>query len=213
MLASRIERLCGGCPHSILDAGVGPGFLTLECWYKFHARIQCIDINPEMLQLTRQLLRDEGVHDAAISLQEADIHAMPFPDRSFDLVMSYSCFHHWRHPRQGLEECIRVLKEGGLLFVVDTAREASAVGRAFGAKIGEPRFAQFVAEAFQESWSVRDVEILAETLPLPAAVEPFAFDELDVLGAMDRLHSFPVTDTQPDLGPVAWQLVGRRESV
>lgn len=57
-------------------------------------------------------------------LPEADIEVavaedLPFDDRSFSVVWTISSFHHWTHPRQGLEELLRVLAPGGRLLLAE----------------------------------------------------------------------------------------------
>ena len=44
---------------------------------------------------------------------------LPFPDRSFDLVVTTTSFDHWSDQQAGLRECARVHAPGGLLVLVD----------------------------------------------------------------------------------------------
>src|SRR5262249_1904877 len=43
---------------------------------------------------------------------------MPFPDGSFDLVVSIGCFHHTGNLQRSLDETFRVLAPGGSAFVM-----------------------------------------------------------------------------------------------
>lgn len=47
-----------------------------------------------------------------------DAGAMTFPDRSFDCVFSHSCFEHLTDPAQVMQQVARVLRPGGLAYVV-----------------------------------------------------------------------------------------------
>ncbi len=47
----------------------------------------------------------------------ADGHAIPFPDASFDFVVSQAVLEHVRDPRRVVAEMRRVLKPGGWIFV------------------------------------------------------------------------------------------------
>jgi SAM-dependent methyltransferase len=47
----------------------------------------------------------------------ADAQALPLRSNSIDLICSEHVFEHFTHPQRVLEECSRVLKEGGYLVV------------------------------------------------------------------------------------------------
>jgi ubiquinone/menaquinone biosynthesis C-methylase UbiE len=44
---------------------------------------------------------------------------LPWPDATFDLVVSTTSFDHWADQQQGLAECARVLAPGGCLVLAD----------------------------------------------------------------------------------------------
>jgi SAM-dependent methyltransferase len=46
---------------------------------------------------------------------EVDMHAMPYPDGSFDVVVHSDTLEHVEHPVHALAECRRILKPGGAL--------------------------------------------------------------------------------------------------
>ena len=60
------------------------------------------------------------------------IEQLPFPDQTFDVVLSTLMMHHVPHPlkRQGLAEIARVLKPGGRLVIADFKRKQERQGRA-----------------------------------------------------------------------------------
>jgi ubiquinone/menaquinone biosynthesis C-methylase UbiE len=66
-----------------------------------------------MLHVARQRLA------ASVSLIAARAEALPFPDESFDVVVSTSVFHFFREPRGALAEMRRILRPGGRLFLSD----------------------------------------------------------------------------------------------
>jgi SAM-dependent methyltransferase len=47
------------------------------------------------------------------------VGSLPFPDASFDLVVSALSMHHWAEPEKGLAEIGRVLRPGGRALVWD----------------------------------------------------------------------------------------------
>ena len=44
---------------------------------------------------------------------------LPYPDVTFDLIVSTTSFDHWSDQQAGLAECARVLSPGGRLLLVD----------------------------------------------------------------------------------------------
>jgi ubiquinone/menaquinone biosynthesis C-methylase UbiE len=48
-----------------------------------------------------------------------DVASMPFPEGSFDLVVSTLSMHHWDDPTAGLAEIDRVLRPGARALVWD----------------------------------------------------------------------------------------------
>ena len=71
--------------------------------------------------VTRANAAAAGVADR-VSLDTADITALPYPDESFDLIVSSLVIHNI-HPAPGrpaaLDEALRVLRPGGRLVIAD----------------------------------------------------------------------------------------------
>ena len=66
---------------------------------------------------------------------EVDIHALPYADRTFDVVIHSDTLEHVKNPVHGLTECWRVLKpDGALCFTVPVI-----VGRMSRNRDGLPR--------------------------------------------------------------------------
>ncbi|WLS12030.1 class I SAM-dependent methyltransferase (plasmid) [Shinella sumterensis] len=62
---------------------------------------------------------------------DVDMHALPYPDESFDLVMHSDTLEHVENPIHALRECARVLKEDGFLcFTVPIIVERLSRSRA-----------------------------------------------------------------------------------
>lgn len=47
----------------------------------------------------------------------ADAHHLPFADASFELVVAYNAFEHYRDPRRAAAEIFRVLRPGGQVLI------------------------------------------------------------------------------------------------
>jgi ubiquinone/menaquinone biosynthesis C-methylase UbiE len=77
-----------------------------------------------------------------IQLDEGMAHQLPYPDESFERVMSSLVLHHLNtdNKRRALSEVYRVLRPGGELHVVDFGKPHTAWGRVLAPLIG--RFEQ-----------------------------------------------------------------------
>ena len=108
-----IESRAGLRPdHSrLLELGVGSGRIALpfiRAGYDYTG----VDISPKMLGLLRQKL---GSDPHRATLLEADVSALPLPDRSVDAVIAVHILHLVETVR-ALAEVLRVSRPGGVLI-------------------------------------------------------------------------------------------------
>ncbi len=113
--------LAGIAPgESVLDVGCGTGTLAIAARQRVgqSGKVYGIDASPEMTARARKKARNAGLQ---VVFETAAIEALPFPDATFDVVLSTVMLHHLpdaaRH--QGIREIRRVLKPGGRLLAVD----------------------------------------------------------------------------------------------
>ena len=102
-------------PLKILDAGCGPGFFTVLLSKAGH-EVTGIDGSEGMLKHARENADRYGVFP---KLMEGDFGALPFPDGSFDLVVSRNVTHIIREHLKVYGEWLRVLRPGGVLLIFD----------------------------------------------------------------------------------------------
>jgi ubiquinone/menaquinone biosynthesis C-methylase UbiE len=111
--------LPGVAEPSILEIGPGPGHLAERLLDLLpDAHWMGVDVDPAMLDATERRLTRAGTRDRA-TLVEADVAQMPFPDASFDLVVSSLSAHHWPDAERGFAEIRRVLRPDGRALVYD----------------------------------------------------------------------------------------------
>jgi SAM-dependent methyltransferase len=93
----------------ILDAGCGTGLILKQLGNP--AKSVGVDLAPEAISLCRQRGLD--------NVWQADICALPFVDRSFDIVICSSVlYHQWvKDVARAVREMHRVLRPGGLLLL------------------------------------------------------------------------------------------------
>jgi len=112
----------------VLDAGAGDG-ATAELLAPRARTITCIDVSETLIDAARVRLAGH----ANVRAEVADLHALPFPDASFDQVLLLNVLTHLRAPAQALTELARVLRPGGRLALVTlAAHEHLEVTAAYG---------------------------------------------------------------------------------
>jgi ubiquinone/menaquinone biosynthesis C-methylase UbiE len=74
------------------------------------------DYDEAMVEVAAQRLAPFG---ARVECRQADATALPFPDNSFDTVLSWIMLHHTMAWENALAEAARVLKPGGRLIGYD----------------------------------------------------------------------------------------------
>jgi ubiquinone/menaquinone biosynthesis C-methylase UbiE len=117
--------VCSRAAGRTLEVGIGTG-LNLP-FYGEQAELTGIDFSPAMLAVARQRAARLG-RDA--DLREADALALPFPDASFDTVVSTFTLCAVRDDRRAVAEMSRVLRPGGLLLLADHVAASAWPARA-----------------------------------------------------------------------------------
>jgi len=110
----QVERAGVPIRGVILDAGCGSGGIAVsfaeECDWALG-----LDIEDRFSGAGARLAKEKGIDN--VGFVQGDGTALPFPDRSIDLVLSHSVVEHVSSAEQYLGECHRVLKPGGVLFL------------------------------------------------------------------------------------------------
>ena len=98
----------------LLDVGCGTGELLARVRARHgEVRLAGIDPAPEMLAIAKAKLK--GGADLRVGWADE----LPWPDASFDVVVSCNVFHYVAHPVPALGEMARVLGPGGMMLITD----------------------------------------------------------------------------------------------
>ena len=109
-----ISRLEMGPADRVLDVGCGTGELLTRLAAKYpRARLAGLDPVPQMLKVAQGKLSDD------VDLRVGWANSLPWPDASFDVVVSCNMFHYITHPIDAVREMDRVLVPGGRLLITD----------------------------------------------------------------------------------------------
>jgi ubiquinone/menaquinone biosynthesis C-methylase UbiE len=102
--------------HDVLEIGAGSGSVARQLLSKNpELAWVAIDIDPHMTQAAAARL--VGFHNATV--KTADATAMPFPDNSFDSVVSCLMLHHIVDWERAVAEVARVLRPDGTFVGYD----------------------------------------------------------------------------------------------
>jgi ubiquinone/menaquinone biosynthesis C-methylase UbiE len=108
----------------VLDAGCGGGGMCVS--FAEEARfVVGIEPGDRFRDVGTRLAREKGV--ANVRFAYGDGTALPFRDRSFDLILSHSVIEHVANPLEYLREARRVLTRGGAMLL-NTAPYLSSPG-------------------------------------------------------------------------------------
>ena len=114
--------------HRVLDVAAGNGNATLAAARRF-ADVVSTDYVGSLLERGRERAKAERL---PVKFQEADAEALPFPEASFDVVLSTFGVMFTPNQQQAASELIRVCRPGGKIGMANWTPE-SFIGQLFKA--------------------------------------------------------------------------------
>ncbi len=117
-----MERLLGQqlnlpAGSRVLDAGSGYGPVARTLAQEFGYQVTGIDLISDRLQKAVELTQETNL--ATVNFLNADYHALPFVDESFDGVYTMETLVHAQNFEQVLAEFYRILKPGGKIVLFE----------------------------------------------------------------------------------------------
>jgi SAM-dependent methyltransferase len=155
-----LDRLALKGQERVLDVGCGRGLMLIGAAKRLTSGNavgvdiwQAEDLSGNRPEATLENVRREGV-EGRVRIETADMRALPFPDGSFDVVVSKAAIHNLyeRADRlKALSEIARVLAPGGQVLIDDIrhlgeyAAELRSRGLVEIRRFGNPAIATFWA--------------------------------------------------------------------
>jgi SAM-dependent methyltransferase len=156
----------------LLDAGCGRGFFLYYVAALAPCRATGVDVELGHLGIALDRCGGRGG-----SVARAPIDPLPFPSETFDKIIFSEVLEHLPDDRGGLDEVVRVLKPGGLLFLTVPNRDYpfwwdpinKTLETLFGTHVRSGPFAGIWAH-HQRLYSRREITALVEAAGLEVLV-------------------------------------------
>ena len=92
----------------LLEVPVGTGVLTMPVYWDLpNADITCLDYSENMMASAKEKAKSAGIRN--ITFLQGDVGALPFEDKTFDIVLSLNGFHTFPDKEAAYRETYRVL--------------------------------------------------------------------------------------------------------
>jgi 2-polyprenyl-6-hydroxyphenyl methylase/3-demethylubiquinone-9 3-methyltransferase len=103
-------------PLDVLDIGCGAGMLAM-IWAESGHRAHGLDVNRQLLELGRQRALEAGLN---VDWRVGSALALPWGDEAMDVCLALGFLEHVAAWETCLDELVRVLRPGGVLFLSTT---------------------------------------------------------------------------------------------
>ena len=109
-------QLMNAVPNQkILEVGFGSG-RSLAMLEATGAMVYGVDFSPDMVRKARQFNR-AAVRAGRLTVELAGVSELPYPDHTFDSILTTNTIYFWPDPAADAGELMRVLKPGAHLFI------------------------------------------------------------------------------------------------
>jgi ubiquinone/menaquinone biosynthesis C-methylase UbiE len=116
VIAEQILDRCGIRSGRCLDVGSGPGSLGIALAQASDLAVTLLDASSEMIEIAEENIRERRL-SGRISLIAGDVHDIPLPPDSVDLVVSRGSIFFWEDLARAFSEIYRVLAPGGKTYI------------------------------------------------------------------------------------------------
>ena len=112
LASARVRQILdklGKIPESVIEIGPGAGFVLKKFKEQGVKNTTALDIEDHLYAE----VKSSGVELILTSANDMQL----VPDKSFDLVVSWSALEHIPDPEKVFSECLRIVKPGGYIFL------------------------------------------------------------------------------------------------
>lgn len=132
---------------SVADIGCGIGYFTIPLAKELGkgGKVYAVDINPLMLEETNKRVEEEKLTN--VEIIQSEENSFRLNDSSVDIVFTSTVFHEVDSPEKFLEECKRILREDGILIILDWNRVEEEFGPPIHRRIDVELVKKYVIES------------------------------------------------------------------
>ena len=116
VIAADIIAQTGSTGGNLLDIGCGGGHLGRAIMRRTSHKGWFLDINAKAIEYAKQRAQQDDLTDRCTFLCN-DVHAIPLPDNSMDLIVSRGSYQFWDDLEKAISEIYRILAPGGVTFI------------------------------------------------------------------------------------------------
>jgi SAM-dependent methyltransferase len=153
--------------QQVLDVGCGTGIVARLAAERLGqgGRVAGLDLNEGMLAVARRIAPD-------VEWREGDATSLPFPDDTFDIVLSQFALMFFTDQERAIREMVRVTRPGGRILVsIWDGLERNPVFADLS-DIAEARFGEDVAVVLRAPFSLGDPEPMLAAFRQAGATTP-----------------------------------------
>ena len=110
----------------VADIGAGTGYFTFRMAPQVpRGRVFAVDIQPEMLDIMRQRIGEQGINN--VSLVRGTVQDPNLPADSIDVALMVDAYHEFSHPREMMQSLVEALVPGGRVVLIEYRKEDPSV--------------------------------------------------------------------------------------
>ncbi|MDD3876798.1 MAG: class I SAM-dependent methyltransferase [Bacteroidales bacterium] len=116
-------------PEIIIDLGAGTAFFSIPFAKSFpQCKIFAYDVSDIMIEWMEKNIVPKFNNIFPLKMEENNV---PNDDNAADVVFMVNVHHELETPEKTLNECYRLLKQGGIIAISDWRKEVSDLGPSF----------------------------------------------------------------------------------
>ena len=136
-LAGLLDRLGGGSPLDIVDAGGGTGGVAVPLAELGH-RVTVVEPSPDSLAALERRAAERGVRVRGVQGETGDLASL-FPEGSTDLVLVHNVLEYVDDPAAALRDVAGITRPGGAISLLVANALAGALHRALAGHLTDAR--------------------------------------------------------------------------